>query len=70
MLDKTSIIGSLISERALCLECLATKTEMKPDAVNAALSMLGRAVKIDRYPAGTCVECGTDGLVFAIDRPR
>lgn len=69
MPDKTSTISALIAERAMCLGCLATRTTTTPEAVDAALSLLGLTVKIDRYPVGMCLECGEERLVFAIDRP-
>ena len=69
MLWSLSGLSALLADRAMCLECLATKAAMNPDAVDAALAALSQAVKIDRYANGTCPECGEDGLVFAIDRP-
>ena len=69
MPDEASTITALIAERAMCLGCLATRTATTPEAVDTALSLLGRTVKIDRYPAGMCLECGAESLVFAIDRP-
>ena len=67
--DQASTISALIAERAMCLGCLATSTATTPEAVDAALSLLGQTVKIDRYPVGMCLECGAECLVFAIDRP-
>ena len=64
----TSAITALIANRALCRECIAGGTNMKPEAVDEAVKALSRAVKVDRYPNGTCVECGEETLVFAIDR--
>jgi hypothetical protein len=71
MLDKSSAaIAALIVNRALCRGCIAAKTSMKGDAVDAAIVGLSRsAVKVHRYPNGTCVECGANRLVYAIDRP-
>ena len=64
-------IAALISNRALCCHCIAGMTAMSPDTVDAAIIVLSRAgTKIDRYVNGTCLECGEDGLVYAIDRPR
>ena len=67
--DQASTITALIAERAMCLGCLATRTATTPEAVDATLSLLGETLKIDRYPAGMCLECGEEGLVVAIDRP-
>jgi hypothetical protein len=69
MLDKLSAITALIAERAMCRECLATKTDMDARAVDSAIAALSGTVKIDRYLNGTCLDCRKSALVFAIDRP-
>ena len=66
----TSAITALITNRALCRSCIATNTAMKPEAVDTAIKALARAVKIDHYVNGMCLECGEEALVFAIDRPQ
>ena len=65
----SSAIAALIINRALCLECIAKSTAMRPEEVDTAIAMLSRGLKIDRYANGTCSNCREDGLVFAIDRP-
>ena len=68
--QKSPEITALIANRALCRECIAARTAMPPDGVDAAIATLSRTtVRVDRYPNGTCLECGRDGLVYAIDRP-
>ena len=64
-----SLITTLITNRALCRDCISAKTLMKPEAIDTAIEVLARTVNIDHYPNGTCAECGLDGMVFAIDRP-
>ena len=61
-------ITALIVHRALCEDCIADQTRMTPEAVDEAINALSRAMTIDRYPNGTCAECGDERLVFAIDR--
>jgi hypothetical protein len=42
---------------------------MQPKAVESAINAMGRGrMKIDHYRNGTCLDCGEDGLVYAIDR--
>jgi hypothetical protein len=63
-----STITMLLANRGLCRECIAAKAAMKPDAVDTAIQVLSRGVKIDHYANGTCAECGEEGPVYAIDR--
>lgn len=65
----SAAISALIINRALCRECIAKSTATSPEAVDTAMAMLSRGVKIARYADGRCSGCGADGLVFAIDRP-
>jgi hypothetical protein len=63
-------ISALITNRALCRNCIGQQVGMKPEAVETVIKVMGRGgMKIDHYPHGTCLDCGNDGLVFAIDRP-
>ena len=65
----TAAIQAIIENHALCRNCIASKTAMTPDAVDRAIAALARAIKIDRYASGMCLDCGREGLVFAVDRP-
>jgi len=65
----TSAIPALITNHALCRDCIAGKTAMTPDGVDRAIAELSRAMRIDRYANGMCLECGREALVFAFDRP-
>ena len=67
-MSMVSTITALIANRALCRNCIAARTSLTPEAVDAEIKALARGVQIDRYPNGTCAECGEEGLVFAIDR--
>jgi hypothetical protein len=63
-------ISALITNRALCQECIGQNAGLEPEAVERAIQTMSRGgMKIDHYPYGTCADCGEDGLVFAIDRP-
>ena len=68
MTESSTAIAALIAVRALCRKCIALQTRTTPDAVDAAILALSRSLKIDRYANGTCRDCGTETLVFAIDR--
>jgi hypothetical protein len=69
MYQTTSVIPALIANNALCRNCIAAKTAMTPDDVDRAIAVLSRAIRIDRYANGTCLECRREGLVFGVDRP-
>lgn len=69
MHQNTSAIPALIANHALCRHCIAAKTAMTPDGVDRTIAGLSRAIRIDRYANGLCLDCGREGLVFAIDRP-
>jgi hypothetical protein len=69
MYPTTSSIPALIANHALCRHCIAAKTAMTPDGVDSTIAQLSRAMRIDRYANGLCLECRSEGLVFAIDRP-
>ena len=69
MPDQTSAITALIANGACCRECIATNVGLPPEAVDAAIAVLSRALKIDRYHNGMCLACGETALVFVIDRP-
>jgi hypothetical protein len=69
MYQTTSAIPALIANHALCRNCIAAKTAMTPDGVDHTIARLSRAIRIDRYANGMCLECGREGLVFAVDCP-
>ena len=69
MYQTTSAIPALIANHALCRHCIAAKTAMTPDGVDHTIAGLSRAIRIDRYANGMCLECGREGLVFAVDCP-
>ena len=69
MYKSTSAIPALITNNALCRNCIASKTAMTPDGVDQAIAGLSRGIRIDRYATGMCLECGSEGLVFAVDHP-
>ena len=65
---KSASLPALITNRALCRDCIAACMDATPSTVDAQIISLSRAVKVDRYAAGTCFECGRQRLVFAIDK--
>ena len=66
MSDPTSLISALIVDRPTCLPCLATRTNMQPEAVETALRVLGRALVIQPDPSRTCAVCGSITTVFLL----
>ena len=65
-----SPIMALITNRALCLDCIAEKTGMDNSAAEQAIKSLSYSVRVDHYLYGTCRQCYQEALVYAIDRPR
>jgi hypothetical protein len=62
-------IASLITNRALCRDCISTQTGMDPMAAEQAVKKLAYSTPVDHYLNGTCLECRREALVYAIDRP-
>ena len=69
MYKNAAAIPALIMNNALCRNCIASKTAMTPEGVDQAIAGLSRRIRIDRYASGMCLECGSEGLVFAVDHP-
>jgi hypothetical protein len=67
--EKVSALTTLIANRALCRDCIAEKAAITPDSVERIIADLSRAVKVDHYANGLCVDCRRSRLVYAIDRP-
>ena len=63
-------ITAVIVNHALCPDCIAHKVGVEPETVETAIRVMSSGgMKIDRYANGTCVECRTERLVYAIDQP-
>ena len=69
MSHKAVLICTLISDRRLCVPCLAANTEMQPGAVEGELQMLRRAVVIQRHADKRCDQCGERTTVFMLANP-
>ena len=62
MLDAPVSLTALIADRRLCLSCLASATHMRVEALETAIEVLGRAVRLQR-DAARCDECGAFRVV-------
>ena len=68
MPEHAALISTLILERAMCLQCLATKTHMSLPRVRAYLEQISRAVNLEQRPRGQCLVCGVEGPTVSIGR--
>ena len=68
MPNTSPALSSLLANRALCRDCIAAHTRLKPDAIDAAIIALSSTQKVESYHNGTCLECGHEALVFAVDQ--
>ena len=66
---QAALITALIVDRPMCLDCLAARTSMEPEALETALEVLGRVLVMHRYSATTCDTCGATKSVVALERP-
>ena len=59
-------ISALITERPLCLQCIADKVGLPIAAVDEALTVIGRVVQIFVVPRSPCSHCREIWVTFSI----
>jgi hypothetical protein len=69
MPEHSSLITALILERPMCLDCLARRAGMSVDAARTVLTVIGRALRLNRDDASPCRSCEKLGTVFHVERP-
>lgn len=63
-------IVEAITDRAVCLECIAAKVGGPIGAVDDALVSIERVIQLSVMPRSRCADCGATRVTFAIyDRP-
>lgn len=67
MPDPVSAITPLILDRPTCLDCLAEKSGLTGAEVEAALALIGEALKVYQEP-DRCRACGETKDVFSVKR--
>ena len=61
-----ALISSLITERPLCLECIANKVDLSIMAVDEALTVIARVMQISAVPDSPCLHCRELRITFCI----
>ena len=69
MPESAVLLTALIVEHPLCLDCIAEKTGLRPNAVHTALSVIERVLRVHRE-AQACECCGAPGTVYVLRRPK
>ena len=69
MPQTATLVTTLIIERPLCLPCVTDKSGLTPAAVDRALELISRAVKVHHAQHVRCQGCGDVGHVVFLDRP-
>ena len=69
MIEKSAPVATLITNRALCCDCIAQRVGLEPAAVEAVIRRVAQTIRVDLYLNGTCLDCRKSALVYAIDCP-
>jgi len=64
-----ALVTGLILDRPLCLDCLATKSNTTPMAIERLLTTIGTAVRV-RRASDRCRACGETKETVSIGRPE
>ena len=67
MPQQAALVTALISDRPLCVACITQHTSMSTEAVQAALTVMERALQVLRAST-TCRRCGLPGPVYVSAR--
>lgn len=70
MPQHAALITTLLLDRPMCLNCIATKTEMSVPTVRAYLEQIANAVCLRQQARERCQTCGTAGPTVSIRRPE
>jgi hypothetical protein len=64
----SALIAVLIMERPLCLQCIATKTQLALTEVDHYLGVIEASLEVNRHPHARCHACGDETAVIALHR--
>jgi hypothetical protein len=64
-----ALVTTLITERPLCLDCIATKALATSGVAAAILVKIERVGQLHRHTTERCRACGVIGVVFSVERP-
>ena len=63
-------VTAWIVEHPMCRQCLAEKTSLPADTINAALDIVQRSVYLHEVDGARCRSCHNVGTVVVVSRPR
>jgi hypothetical protein len=66
--EHAALITTLILERPMCVDCIATKIDLEPATVSTYLARIARSVRVQELTDERCRNCGTIGVVYSIGR--
>jgi hypothetical protein len=69
MSEPLVLLTALIVDNPMCLDCLAERAAMRPDAVATALTVIERVLPVQRT-VGPCPSCRVVGTVYVLERPK
>ena len=69
MPDRAAFIPALILDRAMCVECIATKAVVSIERAEKTLEIIAAALVL-RGETGRCVVCGETRLIRSVGRPQ
>lgn len=67
--DRAVLIATLITERPLCVACIATRTLAIPADVEVT-QQSEHVIELRRIEPGRCGACGLVNAVVLVERPR
>jgi hypothetical protein len=62
--ERTALVAALIVDRPMCRDCIATKAGVTVDTIDSAIATIQKVLRLSRLERGTCIACGTIGVVF------
>ena len=68
--DRAVLIATLITERPLCMPCIATRAHATAEDVEAMFRDIEQVLELRRIEPGRCGACGLIDAVALVKRPR
>ena len=64
----TALVTALLSEGPTCVRCIARECSLSLAATETVLTVVQRALEVQRQENGQCRECGHFAVVFSLHR--
>jgi hypothetical protein len=69
MPTRAVVLTTMILNRRFCIDCIVTRTSMRPDEVEALLVTIGGALRVHRSASEPCRGCGEIAPTISVDGP-